>query len=237
MTTKYESIPEVGEISEKEEGAIRVVVIDDHPPIREALSHTIMRLHDLVYAGEAESAEFALDLIAESAADVAVVDVSLGEGHGLNLVSEIRARFPNVQVVVFSMYDETAYAERAIRAGALAYVMKTAATDSVVEAIRQAASGRVYLSRRMASRILTRAVKGKVRSIGQFGIDDLTDRELSVFQMLGEGKSVEEIATTLDLSRKTVEAYRRGAKEKLGLDSIADLLRHAVIWASDRGMR
>lgn len=209
-------------------------MIDDHPAIREALAHTINGRRDLTFVGEAESTSEAVELIGSVNPDVAVVDISLKEGHGLDLVEEIRSKFTDVQVIVFSMYDETAYAERAIRAGALGYVMKSAPIQDVVEAIREAAAGRIYLSRNMASRMLTRMVKGRLRPGLKFAVDELTDRELAVFHMLGEGLSVDEIADRLGLSRKTVEAYRRRAKEKLGLDTVSELLQHAVHWASGR---
>ncbi len=211
---------------------IRIVVVDDHPAIREALAETVDAKPDLQLVGETDSMSDALRIIESERPDVVVVDISLREGHGLDLVSEIKNRYNNVQIVIFSMYDESAYAERAIRAGALGYVMKTAPTSHVLEAIRQAASGQIHLSRRIASRILTRMVKGQFRPQVTFAIDELTDRELAVFHMLGEGLSVEEIADRLGLSRKTVEAYRRRAKEKLGLESVSELLQHAVMWTS-----
>lgn len=211
---------------------IRVLVVDDHPAIREALADVIAGQEDLSLIGEAETVADALQSINVERPDVVVVDISLREGHGLDLVSEIRQRFEDVQVIIFSMYDEAAYGERAIRSGAVGYVMKTSPIETVLEAIRQAASGQIYLSRRMASRILTRMVKGKFQPDFKFAIDRLTDRELSVFQMLGEGHSIDEIAERLDLSRKTIEAYRRRAKEKLGLESISEVLQHAVMWTS-----
>lgn len=213
-------------------GVIRVVVVDDHPAIREALEDVITGQKDLSLVGETDTVTGALEIIADEQPDVVVVDISLREGHGLDLVAEIRQRFENIHIVIFSMYDEAAYGERAIRAGAVGYVMKTAPIENVLEAIRQAASGQIYLSRRMASRILTRMVKGKFQPDFKFAIDRLTDRELSVFQMLGEGRSIDEIAERLELSRKTIEAYRRRAKEKLGLDSISEVLQHAVMWTS-----
>lgn len=211
---------------------IRVVIVDDHPAIREALADTLGNKMDMEFAGEAESAGEALSVISRVKPDVAIVDISLKDAHGLDLVQNIRIQHPEVQVVVFSMYDESAYAERAVRAGALGYVMKNSPTQSVVEAIRCAMRGEVYLSRRMASRILTKVVRGRGAQGFRFSVDDLTDREMAVFQMLGQGHGVDEIAERLNLSRKTVETYRRRAKEKLGFDTVSELLQHAIHWTS-----
>lgn len=211
---------------------IRVIIVDDHPAIREALADTLSSKMDMEFSGEAESADEALSIIDRVQPDVAIVDISLKDAHGLDLVQNIRIQYPDVHVVVFSMYDESAYAERAIRAGALGYVMKNAPTQSVVDSIRCAMQGEVYLSRRMASRILTKVVRGRGTQSFRFSVDDLTDREMAVFQMLGQGHGIDDIADRLSLSRKTVETYRRRAKEKLGFDSVSELLQHAIHWTS-----
>ncbi|MEM1126720.1 MAG: response regulator transcription factor [Bacteroidota bacterium] len=208
---------------------VRVLVVDDHPAVCEALADTINGKMDMELVGQTQSAEQALHLVEQMEPDVAVVDISLEDAHGLDLVQNIRDQYGHVQVVVFSMYDESAYAERAIRAGALGYVMKSEPTQGVVEAIRSVMRGEVYLSRRMASRILSKVVKGRSQGVG-FAIDELTDREMAVFQMLGQGHNVNDIAERLSLSRKTVETYRRRAKEKLGFDTVAELLQYAVQW-------
>lgn len=210
-------------------GHIRVILVDDHPAIREALSDTIQNKMGIELCGEASAADEALDLIEKLKPDVAVVDISLEDAHGLDLVHNVRALFPDTQVVVFSMYDENIYAERAIRAGASGYLMKSESTQSVINAIRDVDQGQVYLSRHMASHILNRVALGRT-SRPQFAIDELTNREMAVFQMLGEGYTVDEIKDRLSLSRKTVETYRRRAKEKFGFDSVAELLQHAIQW-------
>jgi DNA-binding NarL/FixJ family response regulator len=216
------------------QGRIRVVVVDDHPAIREAMADTISGKMDLELCGQAGTADEAFRLVEKLRPDVAVVDISLEDAHGLDLVQNIQAQFPEVQVVVFSMYDEGVYAERAIRAGASGYLMKSEPTQSVVEAIRSVMRGEVYLSRKMASRILSKVAMGRASSPG-FAIDELTDREMAVFQMLGQGYSVQEITERLKLSRKTVETYRRRAKEKLGFDTVAELLQYAVQWTYGQG--
>ena len=211
---------------------ISVLLVDDHPAVREALATAINARPDAEVCGEAESAQQALDLIQEVQPDVAVVDISLEKSHGLDLVQNICSLHSDVQVVVFSMHDEAVYAERAIRAGAVGYLMKSEPTRNVMEAITAAAQGEVYLSKAMAARILSRVVRGRSSSQGQLGttLDELTDRELEVFEALGQGRTVPQIMEQLHLSRKTVETYRRRAKEKLGFSTVAELLRFAVQW-------
>ena len=211
---------------------INVLLVDDHPAVREALATTINAKEEVRVSGEAENAREALDFIDQRQPDVAVVDISLDGSHGLDLVQNLRSLYPDVQVVVFSMYDETVYAERAIRAGAVGYLMKSEPTRNVVEAIMAASRGEVYLSKAMTSRILSRGVRGRAEPRGQVGttLDELTDRELEVFELLGQGSTVPQIMEQLFLSRKTVETYRRRAKEKLGFSTVAELLRFAVQW-------
>lgn len=215
---------------------IRVLVVDDHPAIRDAIKDTISSKMDLEVVGEAESGYEAFHVIEKKSPHVAIVDISLKDGHGLDLVQNIRIQYPEIHVVVFSMYDESVYAERAIRAGASSYLMKSESTQTVVDAIRTVTRGEIYLSRKMASRILSKVAVGRSSSPG-FAIDELTDREMSVFQMLGQGNSVEEITDRLALSRKTVETYRRRAKEKLGFETVAELLQYAVQWTHAQGER
>ena len=211
---------------------IRVVVVDDHPAIREAIADTIRAQPGMELCGLAGSASEAFTLTREVQPDVAVIDISLGDAHGLDLVQNLRAQHPHLEVVVFSMYDEEVYAERAIRAGARGYVMKSEPTQSVAEAIRAAAQGEIYLNRRAASRILQKVAgggRGRAEETAP-GLEELTDREMAVFQMLGQGRPTEEIAERLNLSRKTVETYRRRAKEKLGFETVTELLQFAIRW-------
>ena len=213
---------------------IKVIIVDDHPAIREALANTISDSMDMALCGQASSADMAFKIAREMPPDVAVVDISLEDAHGLDLVQNLQAQYPHIQVVIFSMYDESVYAERAIRAGAAGYVMKSESTQNVAEAIRSVAQGEIYLSRRMASRILSKVTTGRSKKPG-FAIDELTDREMAVFQMLGKGHSVEDIADRLNLSRKTIETYRRRAKEKLGFDGVTELLQYAIQWTYGQG--
>ena len=211
---------------------IRVLVVDDHPVIHEALGTVFQTAPDIESCGYAGTAERAIDLIEEMKPDVAVVDIWLKDIHGLGLVSRIQEEYPGVKVVIFSMCRESAYAERAIRAGALGYVVKTESTTTVLDAIRAAKEGRVYLSERIAARILSRVVRKTPRT----GIDTLTDQEMIVFQMLGQSLTVDEIAERLGVSPKTVMAYRRRAKEKLGLQTIGSLVQHAYMWTQGWGV-
>lgn len=211
----------------------RVFVIDDHPAIREALASTINSKLDMRLVGESGSAQQALRQIERNTPDVVIVDISLDDAHGLDLVEEIRDRWPSVRIIVFSMYDESVYAERAIRAGASGYIMKSEPTQSVVSAVQSVSEGEVYLSRRMSSRILSKVIRQQDYQLGS-ATEKLTDREMTVFQKLGEGHSVRDIASQLDLSRKTIETYRRRAKEKLGFETVAELLQYAVQWAYGR---
>lgn len=219
--------------NEKRDDRTRVFVVDDHPAVREALASTVNSKIDMRVVGESGTAREALRLLERQTPDVVVIDISLEDAHGLDLVEEVRSRFPDVRIVVYSMYDESVYAERAIRAGASGYVMKSEPTENVVAAIQAISEGDVYLSQRMSSRILSKVIRQQdyaFRSVKE----QLTDRELTVFKRLGEGKSVRDIAEQLDLSRKTVETYRRRAKEKFGFDTVDELLQYAVQWTYGR---
>ena len=235
LTSQYPSVMTSDTTNgQKNPGHIHVFFVEDHPPIREALRERISATMDMEVCGETGEAAEAFGMIEELRPDVAVVDLSLEDAHGLDLIQNIQAQFPEVEVVVYSMYDELIYAERAIRAGASGYVMKEKPTTTLIDAIRTAHDGEVYLSRQMSSRILNRVARGEAAE-ASFPIDELTDRELAVFQMLGEGYGVSEIQDRLNLARKTVETYRRRAKEKLGVDSVSKLLQYALQWTAANG--
>jgi len=208
---------------------IRVLIIDDHPAIQEALSVSISGKMGIEVVGKCASAAEALRLIEELRPAVAVVDLSLQDVQGLELVHTLRIKYPEVHIVVFSMYDEQVYAERAIRAGASAYLMKSEPSDRVIEAIRMVHEGQIYLSPSMAASILSKGGMKRSGSPG-FAIDQLTEREMAVFQLLGQGYSMAEISEMLQVEPKTAETYRRRAKEKLGLDSVGALLQYAIRW-------
>ncbi|MFO8098593.1 MAG: response regulator transcription factor [Salinibacter sp.] len=210
-----------------------VFLVDDHPAIREALTAAINSKIGMSVVGESATADKAMYFLQRHAPDIVVVDISLNDAHGLDLIRDIRAQFPDVRVIVFSMHDEHVYAERAIRAGASGYVMKAEPPHTVVDAIQTVGRGDVYLSRRITSRILGKVIRQE-DYLETSDIEKLTDRELTVFEKLGEGLSVREIAAQLELSRKTVETYRRRAKEKLDFETVAELLQYAVQWIHGR---
>ncbi len=210
-----------------------VFLVDDHPAIREALAAAINSKISMQVVGESATADKALYFLSHHSPDIVVVDISLEDAHGLDLIRDIRSQHPDVRVVVFSMHDESVYAERAIRAGASGYVMKVEPPRTVVDAIQTVSEGEVYLSQRITSRILGKVIRQEDYLEGS-DVERLTDRELTVFEMLGEGLSVREIADQLELSRKTIETYRRRAKEKLDFETVAELLQYAVQWAYGR---
>ena len=209
--------------------AIRVLLVDDHPAIIRALTDVLDVTPGIDVIGDAATISQALSLLDQLEPDVAVVDIRLRDGYGLDLIQHTKTGHPNTHVVVFSMYAEEIFAERAVRAGAKGYVMKTEPTRHVIDAIRGAMVGEVYVSQRVAVKILSALSSGK--SPTRSRIESFTDREMAVFQLIGDGVSIESIATQLRLSRKTVETYRRRAREKLGLETVEDLLRYAVNWS------
>lgn len=210
---------------------ISTFLVDDHPAILEAIRSEIEEALDIDVYGTANTSESAFQQIEELEPDTAVIDISLEDAHGLDLVQNLQSQCPEVQIVIYSMYEEKVYAERAMQSGASGYLMKDEPPEDLIEAIRVVDQGGVFLSREMASKILNKVARGE-SSEPNFPIEDFTDRELAVFQMLGEGYSIDEIQDRLSLARKTVETYRRRAKEKLGFDSVNELLQYAVQWAS-----
>jgi len=207
----------------------RVLLVDDHALVRRGLADLVGDEPDLEVCGEAADAAEALARVAELCPDVVVVDLSLKTGHGLDLIKRLRARDDGPKVLVLSMHDEALFAERALRAGALGYVNKQEAPAKVVEALRQVLAGKVYLSGTMTERLLKRAAGG-AETGGRLPSETLSDRELTVFDMIGQGLATREIAERLHLSIKTVETYREHIKAKLGLKNSAELGRHAAQW-------
>ena len=208
----------------------RVLIVDDHPAVREALASRIGRQRDLEVCGEAADMTEALRLVADTQPDLAVVDISLKTGNGIDLIKRIKDRSDRVRMLVWSMHSESLYAERALRAGALGYVNKDQATDKIIEAIRRVLEGKVYLSDAMAEKMLHRAVGGGQKEVTRSPLDVLADRELEVFRLIGEGVKTAEIAERLHLSVKTVETYRDRIRQKLDLRDGTELVRHAVQW-------
>ena len=199
-------------------GPARVLIVDDHPIVREGLALLISGQPDLEVCGEAEDVATAGQLVDETKPDVAIVDISLKGSSGLELIKRIKAKHPSVRILVSSIHDESVYAERALRAGAMGYVNKREATRTILGALRQILDGRVYLSERMADRLLCRAVGGGGERVQGSPVESLSDRELEVFELIGQGLITNEIAARLHLSSKTVEAHVGHIFTKLGLD-------------------
>jgi DNA-binding NarL/FixJ family response regulator len=222
-------------MSEKKTKArARVLIVDDHPAVREALVLRIGRQRDLEVCGEAADTSEALRLVADTQPDVAVVDISLKTGNGIDLIKRIKDRNESVRMVVWSMHSESLYAERALRAGALGYINKDQATDKIVEAIRRVLEGKVYLSEAMAEKLLRRAVGGQ-KEVARSPLAALADRELEVFRLIGQGVKTADIAERLHLSVKTVETYRDRIRQKLKLRDGAELAQCAVQWVLENG--
>src|SRR5690348_10749428 len=205
----------------------RVFIVDDHPIVRQGLAQLINNENDLEVCGHGEDAFESLRTIRQMKPDIALVDISLKESDGIELLKELRAQDPNLPVLILSMHDESLYAERALRAGARGYIMKQEAPQALLQAVRRVLDGQVYVSDRMSATLLQRMVGGR-KPGGELPMDRLTDRELEIFRMIGAGESVKEIADHLCLSVKTVEAHREHIKEKLNFKSSAELLRFAI---------
>ena len=213
-------------------GVSRIFIADDHPVVRDGYALLIRREPDLEVVGESGEGADILRQIDQLRPDLCLLDLSLKSGNGLELCKQIRSRFQSVRVLVVSMHDETLYAERVLRSGALGYISKAEATHKLIGAIRQVLSGEVYLSQKMRERTLARSA-GDLTAEGSL-LDKLSDRELEVFELIGQGSTTREIAEKLSLSPKTIESYRENLKAKLNLANSTELTRHAVHWVLER---
>lgn len=209
-------------------GRRRILIADDHPIIQRGLADVLSREPDMEVCGGAVSVADALKAMEESCPDLVVVDITLENSSGLELIAEIKNRRADVRTVVWSMFDEKIFAERAIRAGAMGYVNKKEPIECLVSAIRQVLDGNFYLSAGMTNRLLQRASGS--RPLEEDPIARLSDRELEVFTMVGQGMTTKQIARRLDRSPKTVEAHRENIKTKLDLKNSGELSRRAVLW-------
>ncbi len=212
----------------------KVLIVDDHPVVRYGLLQMLSNEPDFEVCGEAASAQEALALVDQRQPDVAVVDISLNGTNGIELVKQIHAMRPEARILVSSMHDEKLFAERALRAGASGYISKQVAITEMVGAIRRVLSGKVYLSPPMTERVVERAARldsDASRSV----IQRLSDRELEVFSLLGDGLSTREVAQRLNLSVKTIETHRAQIKRKLGLRNSTELIQRAVEWTLRQG--
>jgi DNA-binding NarL/FixJ family response regulator len=212
----------------------RVLLVDDHPIVRQGLGMLIAQQPDMVVCGECESAADALRLMEESPPDVAVVDLSLKGSTGLDLIKDVKIRHPRVLLLVYSMRDESFYAERVLRAGARGYVTKEETGKVVVDGIRKILTGQIFLSDRMASKMIGMFVEG-AKAPCKPSVLSLSDRELAVFELIGQGLPTREIAAKLHVSPKTVDSHREHIKQKLKLDNATELLKHAIEWVRRPG--
>ena len=203
--------------------------MDDHPLVREGLANLINGQDDLIVCGDAEDSSQAIIGIANTQPDVALIDISLKDESGLELVKNLKRQFPFIGLIVLTMHDETLYAERALRGGARGYVMKREATKSVLASIRRVLEGGIYVSEKIINRLIQGPLVSGQASVTS-SVERLSDRELEIFRLLGQGRATAQIAADLKLSLKTVQTHCARAKEKLGVSSLTELLCAAVRW-------
>jgi DNA-binding NarL/FixJ family response regulator len=207
----------------------RIIIVDDHPVVREGLVQQLHREPDLEICAEAGNASQALQAVERTKPDLVLADINLPGRNGLELIREIRAVSPRLPVLVLSMHDESVFAERVLRAGGRGYVSKEVGPEKLAEAIRQVLSGKIYVSDTVSTRLLDGlSSKGTARAASP--LEKLTDRELEVFALIGQARETKEIAQRLRMSTKTVEAHRGAIKRKLKLKTGPELTRHAVLW-------
>jgi DNA-binding NarL/FixJ family response regulator len=214
-----------------EKNKAKILIVDDHPIVREGLAQLISRQEDLIVCGQAEEPARALDAIGTLKPDLLIIDLTLKGIDGIELIKTVATGFARLPVLVFSVFDEALYAERALRAGARGYVMKREPTEKVILAIRRVLSGEIYVSERMAKKLLHKYFDRR-QTIRGSPIERLSDRELSVFRLIGQGLGTRQIAEQLHLSVKTIESHRAHIMEKLNLKSATELVQYAIRWGS-----
>ncbi len=210
----------------------RILIVDDHPLVRAGIRHLLAAEPDLEICGEAADMPEALRLVQAQDPDLVIVDLALSSGSGLDLIKHIRARYAGVLTLVSSMYDEMLYAERVLAAGARGYVSKQSAPSTLIIALRRVLAGQIYVSERISKR-LPRKKPGKAQT-PTIKLESLSNRELTVFQLIGEGRDTQAIAEHLNLSKKTIESHQANIKKKLQLDSARELTRRAALWHMER---
>ncbi len=214
----------------------RILIVDDHPLFCEGVRQVINRHPALIVCGQVPDAVSAMKAVAELKPDLAVVDISLEGSNGIDLIKNLKARHEDLPILVVSMHDESLYAERALRAGAQGYIMKNQPIKIVRDAIFKVLAGDIFLSEKMSASVLSKVLLGK-KDETVSSVEQLSDRELEVFQMLGEGKSSREIAETLDLTIPTIHSFRNRIKEKLHFRNATELVLHALQWVRDRAAK
>jgi len=217
-----------------DETRAKILVVDDHPIVRKGLENLINYEKDLMVCQQVEDAHEAMKAIDKLKPDIVIVDISLKDKNGLELIKSIKIQHPDLPILALSMHDESLYAERVIRAGAKGYIMKQQATENIVKAIRKVLNGQPYLSDRMTAKMMHKLVGRKKEKTEASITELLSDRELEVFLLIGKGYGTRQIANRLHLSVKTIESYRAHIKEKLSLSSATELLQYAIQWATSR---
>ena len=208
-----------------------VLIVDDHPIARQGLAQLINQEPDLHVCADVENAMQALEAIKSLKPDLAIVDITLKEGSGLELIKDIKAQFASLPTLVFSMHDESLFAERALEAGALGYVMKEEPTETIIVAIRRVLDGDIYLSEQMIDRLLKKVGNAHGQAV-QSPIQVLTDRQFEIFNLYGQGKRTREIAELLHVSQKTIESHRANIMKKLNIQGAPELARYACQWGN-----
>jgi DNA-binding NarL/FixJ family response regulator len=212
---------------------LRILIVDDHPIVRDGLNLRISAESDLEVCGEAENVVQALEKVEATRPDLVMVDIALKASHGLELIEQLAARFPQVKMLVVSGFEESLYAERAVRAGANGYLNKQESNEKLIEAIRVVMRGDCYLSEAMKQRMLARVVRR--RTVGSSPAELLTNREMEIFRLIGSGMTTSAIANQLFLSPHTIDSHRENIKKKLGVKNAAELNRQAVQWVLEHG--
>ena len=215
----------------------KILLVDDHPVVRDGLAQRIGLEPDLSVCATCESIAQALQTLETCQPDLAIVDLTLPNGHGLDLIKEIHARYPAVRLLVFSMHDEQTYGERALHSGAQGYVMKDESPDHLLEAIRKVLAGKISISEHLSDRLLHVAAGGRRLRAKKAPMERLSDRELEVLEWLGQGLSTKQIAARLRRSAKTIETHRQRLKDKLQIKSNSELIAHAACWVQEAGKR
>ncbi len=227
LIPEYDAKPNMSEKSLEHK---KILIVDDHPLLRQGIKQVIEIEEDLKVIGEASSANEAIDMINRDKPDIAIVDITLaGNVSGIELVKSINERFPEIKSLVLTMHDESLYAERAIRAGARGYIMKEVASKNIINAIRTILNDELFLSENISKKIIDKLVRGSADTIG-ISVENLSNREFEIFQLIGNGFSTKEMAKKLNLSIYTVESHKKNIKEKLKLKNSSDLAKYAIQW-------
>lgn len=214
-------------------GKAKIIIVDDHPIVRQGLADLINQEKDFIVCGQAEDAAGAMKAIKDLEPDLVIVDITLADSSGIELIKDLKIQYPDLPALTLSMHDESLYAERALRAGAKGYIMKGENTKNVIMAIRKVLAGQIYTSDKVAAKMVSKLVRGKP-DIGASPLECLSDRELEVFHLIGQGNGTRRIAEKLYLSIKTIETYRAHIKEKLNFTNTNELLKYAIEWVSSQ---